>query len=60
MHNLLAEVIANLQNLAAVGDVVVDWEVSIHQAHPVLEHMLDTIEQVTEAAADIANDRELL
>ena len=59
MHNLLAEVITNLQNLAAVGDVPVDWEVSIHQAHPVLELMLDTLVEVTEDVEDIVKHLEL-
>ena len=31
----------------------------MHEAHPVLKLVLDTIEQVTEVSSDIANDREL-
>ena len=33
---------------------------SIHEAHPVLELEIDTIEQFTEVSSDIVNDRELL
>ena len=33
---------------------------SIHQAYPVFELMLDTVDQVTEVLADIASHRELL
>ena len=60
MRNLLAEVVTNLQNLASVDDVCVDWEVSVHQAHPVYQLMLDTIEEVTEEVADIEKHLDLL
>ena len=40
MLNLLVEVLANLYNLATVGDVGVDWEVSILQTHLLLDLML--------------------
>ena len=45
MHRLLVEVVANLQEFVTVDDVGVAWEMSIHQAHPVLELVLDTIQQ---------------
>ena len=35
-------------------------EVSVHQAHPVNELMLDTLEEVTEDVADIVKHLELL
>ena len=33
---------------------------SVHQAHPAFEHVLDIIEQAIEAFADIVGHRELL
>ena len=59
-HNLLAEVITNLQSLATVAGVGDDGRVSIHQARLALELMIDTIEQVADVAADIANHGELI
>ena len=63
MHKLLAETNTNLQELATVDDVGIDWEVSIHQTHPVLELVLDSIEQVREVHMEvssyIADDRAL-
>ena len=59
MHNFLAEVIMGLKVLSSlVMSALI--AVSKPQAHPVLELVLDTIEQVTEVAADIAHHRELL
>ena len=60
MHNLLAEVITSLPNLATVDDDGVDWEVNVHQTHPAFELVLGAIGQVTEVFADIASHRELL
>ena len=48
LHNLLAEVITNLQNLATLDDFGVDWEVSVHQTHLAFELVLGAIGQVTE------------
>ena len=53
-----AEVVMNLQVLATLDDVGVDERVDIYRARPVLELIIDTVEQV--ADANIASRSELL
>eukprot|EP00409_Alexandrium_fundyense_P003546 CAMPEP_0185901588 /NCGR_PEP_ID=MMETSP0196C-20130402/932_1 /TAXON_ID=2932 /ORGANISM="Alexandrium fundyense, Strain CCMP1719" /LENGTH=135 /DNA_ID=CAMNT_0028620265 /DNA_START=140 /DNA_END=543 /DNA_ORIENTATION=+ len=58
--NLLPREVPDLNGRATIDDVGIDGEVGIDEPHPVLKSVLDTIEEVTDMAADTAQHGELL
>jgi len=59
-NKLLAQVVANLDCLATVGDVCIDWEVRVHEPHLVTELLLNTVEKILDVAADTSQCCNLL
>ena len=53
-HDLLTQEVAQLDRLAAIGDVGVDGEMRVDETHLVDKLLLNTIEEVADVAADTA------
>merc|ERR1719468_162799 len=59
-HTLLPQIVSQLDGVPTVSYGGVDWKMRIDQAHPILELLCDSIEQVSDVTTDTAEHGKLL